>query len=59
MRGARTVWVQTVSEAATRRPVVTAEVTGAFLTESGKPLRVPPSFRETLAALHVPEELEH
>lgn len=58
MRGARTLWIQTVSEAKTGRPVVTAEVTGAFLTESGKPLRVPPSFREKLAALHVSEEVE-
>ena len=58
IRGARTLWIQTVSEATTGRPVVTAEVTGAFLTESGKPLRVPPSFREKLATLHVSEELE-
>lgn len=56
MRGARTLWIQRVSEAATGRLVATAEVTGAFLAESGKPLRLPPEFRDKLAAIHVSKE---
>jgi len=54
MRGARTVWVQEIREATSRRLVVTAEVTGAFLTEAGRPVRAPAAFRERLATLHVP-----
>jgi hypothetical protein len=33
---------------------VTAAVTGAFLTEAGRPVRAPEAFREKLATLHVP-----
>ena len=39
----------------TQRLLVTAEVTGAFATEDGRPARVPASFREKLAALYVPD----
>jgi YbgC/YbaW family acyl-CoA thioester hydrolase len=53
MRGARTVWVQEIREATSRRLVVTAEVTGAFLTEAGRPVRAPAAFRERLAMLRV------
>ena len=35
--------------------LVTAEVTGAFATEDGRPARAPASFREELAALCVPD----
>jgi len=34
---------------------VTAEVTGAFATEDGRPARIPPSFRERLSAIYVPD----
>lgn len=55
MRGARTLWLQEIREATSRRLVVTAEVTGAFLTEAGRPVRAPEAFREKLATLHVPD----
>lgn len=54
VRGARSVWVQEVREAASQRLVVTAEVTGAFMTESGRPVRTPDTMREKLSALFVP-----
>ena len=54
MRGARTVWIQEIREATSHRLVVTAEVTGAFLTDTGRPVRAPAAFRERLATLHVP-----
>ncbi|HEV8457557.1 MAG TPA: thioesterase family protein [Methylomirabilota bacterium] len=54
MRGARTLWHQEIREATTQRLVVTAGVTGAFLTEAGRPVRAPEAFREKLATLHVP-----
>jgi acyl-CoA thioester hydrolase len=55
IRGARTLWVQEVREAAGRRLIVTAEIIGAFLTEAGKPVRVPEMFQERLGALYVPD----
>ena len=33
------------------RLVVSAEVTGAFMTEDGRPARIPEAFRERLSAL--------
>ena len=54
MRGARSVWLQEIREASSRRLVVTAEVTGAFTTEGGRPARVPETIREKLSALYVP-----
>src|SRR2546427_9092093 len=54
IRGARSFWVQEIRDAGTQRLLVTAEVTGAFATEDGRPARVPPSFRERLSALYVP-----
>ena len=53
IRGARSIWVQAIREATSQRPLVTAEVTGAFATEDGRPARVPASFREKLSALCV------
>jgi len=38
-----------------QRLLVTAEVTGAFATEDGRPARTPASFREKLSALCVPD----
>ncbi len=55
MRGARSVWVQEIREVASNRLVATAEVTGAFLTEGGRPVRIPTAFREKLAAIYVPD----
>ncbi|HEV8440731.1 MAG TPA: thioesterase family protein [Methylomirabilota bacterium] len=54
LRGARTFWIQDIREANSQRLVVTAEVTGAFMTEAGRPVRAPDTFREGLSRLHVP-----
>ena len=53
IRGARSVWVQEIRETSSRRLAVTAEVTGAFMTEGGRPVRVPAAFVDKLAALRV------
>ena len=55
IRGARSIWVQEIREVSSRRLAVTAEVTGAFMTEGGRPVRVPAAFVEKLSALHVAE----
>jgi acyl-CoA thioester hydrolase len=55
LRRVRTVWAQEIREVQSRQCLVTAEVTGAFLTEDGRPARVPEAFLERLAALHMPE----
>ena len=55
IRGARSIWVQEIREVSTQRLVVTAEVTGAFMTESGRPVRIPDAMRDKLVGLHVPE----
>ena len=49
----RSVWVQEMREAESQRLVVTAEVTGVFVTESGQPVRIPPAFHDKLTALFV------
>ncbi|MBI4637606.1 MAG: acyl-CoA thioesterase [Candidatus Rokubacteria bacterium] len=54
LRGARSAWAQEIREATSQRLVVTAEVTGAFMTESGRPVRLPAVFRDRLSPLHVP-----
>jgi acyl-CoA thioester hydrolase len=54
-RGARSFWVQEIREASSQRLVVTAEVTGAFMSEEGRPLRMPDAFREKLSRLEVSE----
>jgi len=54
IRGARSIWIQEIREATGQRLLVTAEVTGAFATEDGRPARTPASFREKLSALCVP-----
>ncbi len=53
IRGARSYWVQEVRDAASRRVVATAEVTGALVSEDGRPQRTPPEIRERLAAFLV------
>jgi len=55
IRGARSIWIQEVREAESRRTLVSAQVTGAFATEDGRPARAPDSFREKLSALLVPD----
>jgi len=55
IRGARSIWVQEIREAESQRLLVTAEVTGAFATEDGRPARTPASFREKLSSLCVPD----
>jgi acyl-CoA thioester hydrolase len=54
IRGARSIWIQEIRESASQRLLVTAEVTGAFATEDGRPARTPASFRERLSAICVP-----
>jgi acyl-CoA thioester hydrolase len=53
VRGARSLWAQEIREIESGRLVVTAEVTGAFMTETGRPVRTPDPMREKLAALCV------
>jgi YbgC/YbaW family acyl-CoA thioester hydrolase len=55
IRGARSIWAQEIRETASGRLTVTAEVVGAFMLESGRPVRVPAAFAEKLAALLVPD----
>ena len=55
IRGARSIWIQEIREAESQRVLVTAEVTGAFATEDGRPARTPASFREKLLPLCVPD----
>lgn len=52
-RGARSIWVQEIRETTSQRLVVTAEVTGAFMTDGGRPVRIPGSFQDKLRALEV------
>ena len=51
IRGARSIWIQEIREADSQKVLVTAEVTGAFATEDGRPARTPASFREKLLPL--------
>ena len=55
IRGARSIWIQEVRDAETQKTLVTAEVTGAFTTEDGRPARPPESFRDKLAPICVPD----
>jgi len=47
-------YVREIREAQSQKVLVTAEVTGAFATEDGRPARTPASFREKLLPLCVP-----
>ena len=53
VRGARSVWTQSIREVTNQRLLVTAEVTGAFTTESGRPARIPAAFLQRLSSLQV------
>ena len=55
IRGARSFWVQEIREAESQRLTVTAQITGAFMNDGGRPIRVPAAFAEKLSALHVPD----
>lgn len=55
IRGARSIWVQEIREVVGQGLLVTAEVTGAFATEDGRPARAPASFREKLSTLCLPD----
>ena len=55
IRGARSIWIQEIREADSQRVLVTAEVTGAFATEDGRPARTPAAFRDKLLPLCVPD----
>jgi acyl-CoA thioesterase FadM len=54
VRGARSFWVQEIREAESQRLTVTAQVTGAFMNDGGRPIRVPSAVAEKLSALQVP-----
>ena len=56
IRGARSIWAQEIRETTSRRLAVTAEVTGAFMLDGGRPVRVPAAFAEKLSALLVPDD---
>ena len=55
IRGARSIWIQEVRDAESGRTLVTAEVTGAFATEDGRPARAPSTFCEKLSPICVPD----
>jgi acyl-CoA thioester hydrolase len=55
MRGARTIWAQEVRNAATGQLVAAGQVTGALMSDAGRPVRLPPEFAQKLALLHRPE----
>ena len=55
IRGARSIWAQEIREVTSRRLTVTAEVTGAFMLENGRPVRVPAEFAQKLSALQAPD----
>lgn len=54
IRGARSLWIQEIREVESGRLVVTAEVTGAFTAETGRPIRIPAALVEKLSAIVVP-----
>ena len=53
IQGARTRWVQEARMVTDGRLLATAEVTGAFIAESGRPVRIPEAFRQRLSTLHL------
>lgn len=54
MRAARSTWDQEIRDAATGRLLVSAEITGAFVNEEGRPVRIPAAYRERLSLLERP-----
>ena len=55
MRGARSIWGQEVRNASTDQLIASAQVTGALMSDNGRPARLPPAFQERLALLHRPD----
>jgi acyl-CoA thioester hydrolase len=55
LSGVRSVWAQEIREAESQGLRVTAHVTGVFITENGRPVRIPDAFRERLLSLYVPD----
>lgn len=55
-QGARSIWTQEIRHAGSQRLLVSAEVTGAFTTKVGRPVRIPPAFRQKLMTLFLPAE---
>ena len=55
IRGARSRWRQEIREVASDRLVVTAEVTGAFTAETGRPVRIPADVVEKRSAILIPD----
>jgi acyl-CoA thioester hydrolase len=51
VRGARSVWIQEIREIGGQRLVATAEVIGAFVMTSGRPVRISDEAREKLSTL--------
>jgi YbgC/YbaW family acyl-CoA thioester hydrolase len=51
IRPVRNLWTQEIRDVKTDRLLVTAEVTGAFMTENGRPTRAPERFEEKLRKL--------
>jgi acyl-CoA thioesterase FadM len=47
--------MQELREAKSQPLALTAEVTGVFLTEGGRPVRVPPAFHDKLTTLYIPD----
>ena len=55
MRGARSIWAQEVRNAATQQLIASGQVTGALMSDTGRPVRLPPAFAEKLSLLHRPQ----
>ena len=57
LRGARSIWVQEIREVTSGGLRASAEVVGAFVSESGRPIRVPATFVDKLSPIMVPSPL--
>lgn len=54
-RGARMIWQQELVRPHTGEVLAVAEVTGAFTTADGRPVRIPPPMRQLLDAVYLPD----
>jgi acyl-CoA thioester hydrolase len=50
-RGARSIWAQEVRNASTGQLIASGLVTGALMSDSGRPARLPPAFVAKLGLL--------
>jgi acyl-CoA thioester hydrolase len=55
-QGPRSIWTQEIFQVEGQRLLVSAEVTGVFTTEDGRPVRIPPAFRDKLMTLFFPAD---